>query len=409
MINRLSFFIGLRYSFSRKQSHLVAFISRISTAGMVLAVSLLILVTSVMNGFDKALKENIIGIVPHVTLASDEPITDWKELIRRAEQHPEVESASPFSYFQGMFVHDEKVRPALLYAFNADEEPEGAVMTRLLSSLDFQGFNHANQLVLGQGLADKLGVGVGDQLPFIASKGSQVGSETHLFEIVQLIKTGTQLDQRIALTDRQTLAAIQGFENKNAVNGIRLYLKDIFKAFVVANDLRFALNLYDVNDWTTSQGNLYQAVQMSRKMVIFLVFIIVAVAAFNLVSTLILAVNDKASDIAILRTLGCTKSQVLGIFLLQGGAIGLVGLVIGVVFGVLLSLGISDMVKWLEFVFHTKFLETEIYPVDYLPVDIRLQDVFIIGGLALSLSLVASILPAIRAASLKPAKILRYE
>ena len=405
----LSHFIGLRYSFSRQQSHLVAFISRISTFGMVLAVSLLILVTSVMNGFDQALKEKIINIVPHVTLVSDTPIDEWQVLLDKAKQHPLVENASPFSFFQGMLVQGDKIKPLLLTSFDLAEQPDSSLLLQKLKQTGFNGFTSTNAIILGDAVANHLGVKVGETVQFMGANQSISAPVPSELTVVGIIRTGTQMDQKLGLTDRQTLAKLQGFSNLQAVNGIRLYLTDIFASREVAVDQRFALGLPHVNDWTSSLGNLYQAVQMSRKLIFLLVFIIIAVAAFNLVSTLILAVHDKASDVAILRTLGCTRRQILGIFIFQGAAIGVMGVLFGIIFGILLSIGLPKIVNWGEQLLGSQLLKTEIYPIDYLPTHIRLEDILLISLMALGLCLVATIIPAIRAAQLSPAKILRYE
>lgn len=407
-MSALPFFIGLRYSLSRKQSHLVAFISRVSIAGMVLAVSLLILVTSVMNGFDHALKTHIIGIVPHVTLTDDSGVSDVDELIQTASTHANVKKAVPFSFASGMLVYHEKLKPVFLYSFDLEEEPHPALST-LLGSQGFKGFTSDNQIIVGKRLAQQLGVHAGDTLMFIGGGLQAEMAQPTMLEIIQLVETGTQLDQRIALTSLETLAQLQGFPEPLMANGLRLYLTDIFAAFETANDLRFELGLYQANDWTTSQGNLYQAVQMSRKMVIFLVFIIVAVAAFNLVSTLILTVNDKASDIAILRALGCSRWSILGIFMVQGSAIGVLGITLGTLIGLGLSTAISSLVQGIEWLTGVKFLNTDIYPVDYLPSQVDWQQVTVIALTAFLLSLLASIVPAIQASRTLPAKILRYE
>lgn len=410
MLNRLSIYIGLRYSFSRRQSQLVAFISRVSTGGMLLAVSILILVTSVMNGFDKALRERIVGIVPHVTLSGYDEVSDWRALSHKAMLNKEVISAIPFSYTQGMLINGEHVKSVFLFGMDIGLEPDISVMKSLLQKEGFKGFTADFELILAEPLAQKLGIGVGDYVQLMVSAGKP-GQTPRLsgFRVVHLVTTGTQLDQRLAISSLHTLSAIQNFRDKDAVNGIRLYLQDIFSAGAIAQSVRQSLGLYSVNDWTQSQGNLYQAIQMSRKLILLLVLIIVAVAAFNLVSTLILSVNEKASDIAILRTLGCSRFQILGIFLLQGAAIGIVGILMGIGVGLLLCAGLPYFVKFLESLLDFQFLRTEVYPVDYLPVDVRLNDIVMISVVAFVLSLVASILPAIRAMTIKPAKILRYE
>lgn len=404
-----SFFIGFRYTLSRKQSHLVAFISRVSTAGLALAVALLITVTSVMNGFDKELRERILAIVPHATLTGFQETMQWPEMIEAAEAFPGVSAATPFSHLQALLMHRQSVKPVLVYGLDERYEPQNSILRELLSTQVLQQLAQSNTLILGYKLAAKLDVAVGENIRLIVPQNNQrTVPKSEVFTVVGVLDSGSELDEKIALTHIHSIAAVKNKEVQS-VDGIRLYVDDLFKAKSVASDLSRVLPLYYIRDWSQTHGNLFQAVQMSRKLVLMLVFIIVTVAAFNVVSTLVIAVNDKSGDIAILKTLGCNQQQILGIFVMQGLVIAVMGVSIGVVSGLLLSLAVSDGVMWLEQLLNYQFLQTDVYLIDHLPTDIRWQDVVIISAIALMLSLLATIFPAIKASRLQPAEVLRYE
>ena len=407
-MNGFSLLVALRYTLSRKQSHLVAFISRVSTIGLVLAVSILITVLSVMNGFERELKERILAIVPHATLTGFEQTGDWPEKVRLAQQFPGVTAAAPFSYRQSLAMNRQQVRAALLYGIDPDYEKQGSILRRLLGD-KLDTLQQPQTAVIGRSLAEKLRVSSGDTIKLVlpASQGGQL-PDVGFFTVTAMLHSGTELDQRLVLTHRRSVARLAGNADQ-AVDGIRIQVRDLFAAGAIAAQLSEQLGLYQVRDWSRSHGNLYHAVQMSRKMVLLLVLIIMAVAAFNVVSTLVLAVNDKAGDIAILRTMGCSDRQISGIFLLQGLLIGLTGVGLGVLLGVVFSTAVSDGVRWVEQLTGVRFLQTDVYPVDHLPSEILLSDIAVVAGVALALSVLASWFPAWLARRMQPARVLRYE
>jgi lipoprotein-releasing system permease protein len=408
-MNGFSFFIGLRYTLSRKQSHLVAFISRVSTLGMVLAVSILITVLSVMNGFDRELRERILAIVPHATLTGFDATTDWRRYVDMALEQDGVVDAMPFSYLQGLVTHGAAVKPVFFYGIDPVFEKENSILSKLMGQDLLHTLTADKKIILGKKLADKLKVNVNDIIQVIVPSVDHTELPVmDYFTAIGFLDSGTELDEKIILTHRSNIAQLN---NKpiDSVDGIRIVVDDLFAARIIASGVSQATHLYQVRDWSSTHGNLYQAVQMSRKMVLLLVFIIIAVAAFNVVSTLVLAVNDKARDIAILRTMGASHKQVLSIFIVQGAVIGLIGVVIGVFCGVLFSYFVSDGIKWLEHVLHYQFLKTDVYPVDHLPSDIRLKDISIVAIVAFLLSVFATIIPAWQAGKVDPAKVLRYE
>jgi lipoprotein-releasing system permease protein len=408
-MNGFSLLVGLRYTLSRKQSHLVAFISRVSTIGMVLAVSVLITVVSVMNGFDRELREKILAIVPHATLTGFDATTDWKRYIDIARKQPGVIDAAPFSYLQGLVMHKAAVKPVFFYGIDPDFEKNDSVLFKMLGHDLLHSLKQDKSMVLGKKLADKLKVNVGDTLKIIVPSVDSAQLPTiDQFQVNGFLDSGTELDEKIILIHRSGIAGLNG-KPFDSVDGIRISVDDLFAAGKIAAQLSEATHLYQVKDWSRTHGNLYQAVQMSRKMVLLLVFIIIAVAAFNVISTLILAVNDKAADIAILRTMGATTRQILGIFIIQGAVIGVIGVIAGVILGITFSVAVSDGVMWLEQMTGYQFLKTDVYPVDHLPSDIRAADVAVVAMIALFLSISATIFPAWQASRVQPAKVLRYE
>mgnify|MGYP000507123799 FL=1 len=270
-----SIFIGFRYTLSRKQSHLVAFISRISTAGLALAVALLITVTSVMNGFDKELRERILAIVPHATLTGFQETTDWPDMIEAAKAFPGVKAATPFSHLQALLMHRQSVKAVLVYGLDEQYEPQDSILRKLLTTQVLQELSTANTLILGHKLAQKLDVSKGEKIRLIVPQEDNSSvPRSELFTVIALLKSGSELDEKIALAHIHSIAAVKN-KDLESVDGIRLYVDDLFKARSVAAEISRVLPLYYVRDWSQTHGNLFQAVQMSRKLVLMLVFIIV--------------------------------------------------------------------------------------------------------------------------------------
>ena len=411
MRNGFLFFLGYRYVLAGKQSHLVSFISKISIAGLVLAVSLLVLASSVMNGFDAALRDKILGVTPHLILTGDQEVTQaqWPSIVAIANAHPGVAQALPYSYLRAMLVSQANIKPVLLYGMDQQTINLDASIDGLFDDAFLATFAETKTICLGQPLAEKLGVQVGDTLQVLIGNQQRADQpRVEYFEVSSLLNTGTELDQQLAVTHRQWIAALRHYK-PDSVNGIRIQVHDLFAVPDIAYTLRAQTGLTRVSHWMNSHGNLYQAVQMSRRLVLFLVCIIIAVAVFNVASTLVLTVHDKQSDIAILITLGCSKQQIIRLFLWQGFLIGVIGTSIGVLLGMALSISVSDVFAWFQGATGIQLLSTDVYPIDYVPSDIRLQDVTLIASMSLLLSIFTGAVPASWAASIKPAKVLRYK
>ena len=405
--------IALRYTFAFGQGHLSAFLSSLSMLGLVLAISLLIIVLSVMNGFDKEMRERILSLVPHITVHSATPIVDEAAIIAKIQRHPAVEDVTPFAQFDALVTRGTDIETVRGIGLAADEAGAFASIKPYLKgsgAADFQ--QQDNGLILGVGVAEHLGVKVGERLNLIVPGGSQSGDVGPArFQTVQLsaiLNTGTELDQTIALVHLELASELAGLHGQ--VSGFRVSTNRLFDVQRIGWELQEDLPPgYYTTNWMLTHGNLYAAIQLSRDMVSILLFSIIAVAAFNVVSSLVLVVMDKQGNIAILRTLGATGSDIAWIFVLQGAMIGIVGVVLGSILGTLGSLAVPDVVSWLEQFLGLQFLNTDVYPVSFLPVDVLASDIFTVGGIALGMCIVAAIYPARRAAKMAPAMILNQD
>lgn len=402
--------IGRRYAVSRRHSQMVSFISSVSIVGLVIGVALLITVLSIMNGFDRELRERILGIMPHGAIYHRDGIEDYEALADQVSQRPGVASATPFVRLEGLLSHRREVAPVSLYGMPPGQRASLAVLSEYLPEDIWRSLAESKRgVLLGAGLARSLAVEAGAKLTLVVpSRSGQGAPDIKALEVLAVFDTGTELDNNLALT-RLSLAS-ELTAHPGAASGIRLQVDDLFQAPEQVRSLLYELPPgYFSSDWTRTHGNLYQAIHMSKQLVGLLLFLIIAIAAFNLVSTLIMVVVDKQGDIAILRTLGASSVDILRVFMVQGGVIGVVGTTIGVLLGVTLSYWVTDWVQWLEGLLGIQFLHSDVYPISYLPSDLHWPDVMRVAGTALVLSLVASLYPAWRATRVQPAEALRYE
>ena len=409
---RLALRICLRYAGSSHRGALVAFISRVSTTGLVLGVALLIVVLSVMNGFDRELRERILSLVPHVSLQPLTPLTDWQGLAAAVEAHPDVVAAAPYVDLQALLMYRGRVMPVLLHGADPGAEARISTIGSYLQSGSLQALDGStDRVIVSESQAQRLGIAVGDSLLLLVpdtNAQGQVVPRTSRVLLAGIYRTGTEVDNLLALTGLHTAMRLRG--TPETVQGIRFQVRDLFAAPRVQHEVvqGLGIEVYAL-DWTRTHGNLYEAIRLSRNMVGILLFLIIAVAVFNVVSTLFLIVKDKEGDIAILRTLGASPAAIMGVFVVQGTLIGLTGAVIGGFAGVLLSLGVTDAVALLERVLGVQFLKAEVYPVSYLPSALAWRDVAQVCGVALAMSFVATLYPSWRAARMQPADVLRYE
>jgi lipoprotein-releasing system permease protein len=364
-----------------------------------------------MNGFDREMRDHILALVPQLTVKSWLPVEDWREHADLMRRHPEVEAVAPFVQLQGMLVRDDRIDTTLLHGIELAEEAQMSGFERVLSIEDRERFADQDRgILLGKALARRMGLQIGDRLTLIVPAAAGADNRTRFehLELSGVLDTGTELDESAAFLHLAEAARLAG--TPGLVHGYRLQLVDLFEAPRVGWELVSNLPQgFYAGDWTQTHGNLYAAIQLSRDMVGILLLSIIAIAAFNVVSSLVLVVIDKRSDIAILRALGATPSDINGIFLQQGLLIALLGTLIGSALGVLGSYWVTDIVAWLEQMLGIRFLNTDVYPIGYLPSDLRSGDVIVINAVAVALCFLAALYPARRAAQLPPAEALRHE
>ncbi|MCD5972434.1 lipoprotein-releasing ABC transporter permease subunit [Pseudomonas quasicaspiana] len=416
MFRPLFVFIGTRYTRAKRRNHFVSFISLTSMIGLALGVVVMIVVLSVMNGFDHEMRTRVLGMVPHATIEAGEPIGNWQGLADKVRQNPQVLAVAPFTQMQGLLTNNGNVQKVLLNGIDPAQERKVSIIDNFmkqgkLDDLAAGGFG----IVIGDKAATKLGVGVGDKVTFVAPEVTVTPAgmfpRMKRFTVTGIFHVGAgELDGYLGLTNIDDLGRLHRWK-ANEVQGLRLKFEDLFEAPRTSYQIAQTLgeHNYYSRDWTRTHGNLYQAIRMEKAMIGLLLLLIVAVAAFNIISTLVMVVNDKKGDIAILRTLGSTPGQIMAIFMVQGTVIGVVGTFIGAVVGIIAALNVSAAISLLEGLIGHKFLNADVYFIDYLPSQLMAEDVLMVCGAALVLSFLATLYPAWRAARTQPAEALRYE
>lgn len=414
--------VGLRYVRARNRGRsaggFVSFISFASIAGIAIGVMALIVVMSVMNGFQDELRNRIIGVTAHAQIQGfDGELSNWPVYAQMASKHPDVLAAAPFIQEQGMFSQDQAVRGAIIRGIEPELEDKVADFSSFmkkegsgrLADLRPGEFN----VVLGKELAAALGVRIGDKVTLIAPQGlvtpAAVLPRVKQLRVVGIFEAGMyEYDAGLALMNLKDAQAIYQMGDK--VSGVRLKLTDMFRAPEIAADLNGNLSsdAYVV-DWTRSHVNYFRAVKMEKNVMFLILLLIMTVAAFSIISALVTAVQDKRADVAILRTLGASPASIMGIFVIQGGLMGVIGLLLGVTSGVVLALNVSRLAHWIENVFHVQLLPGDVYYISDLPSKLLWSDVSVIAGVAFVLTLLATLYPSWRAARINPAEALRYE
>lgn len=412
-------FIGLRYTRARKRlagrNHFISFISLISMLGITLGVGALIIVLSVMNGFQQELRDRILGVASHVQITGpDNYLTGWPQVAEGARANPEVVAAAPFVNEQAMLSFNGTVRGALVRGILPEAEEQVADFGQHMLAGSLERLKPGEfGIVLGGELARALGVYPGEQVTVIAPQGlvTPAGLVPRLkqFRVVGVFEVGHfEYDSGLVLIHMQDAQRLYQLDDR--VSGVRLKLHDLFQARDVARELTASLggDLY-ISDWTRQHATFFRAVEIEKRVMFIILTLIVAVAAFNIVSTLVMVVTDKQSDVAILRTLGASPASIMKIFLVQGALIGVIGTLMGVVFGIAVATNIDVIVPTLERLLNVQFLSREVYLISELPSDLQADDVMVVTGVALVLSLLAGIYPSWRASRVRPAEALRYE
>lgn len=407
--------IGLRYLRAKRRNHFISFISLISMCGIGLGVAALIVVLSVMNGFQKELRTRILGVASHIQISGiSGELENWPALAAQAAQHPAVRAAAPYIQSQGMFAVDGQVKGVLVRGIVPDLEDRVAdfrktIQSGSLDALQPGGFG----VVLGADLARSLRVFTGDRVTLIAPQGTVtpagVVPRLKTFTVVGIFEVGMyEYDSGLALIhldDAQRL-----YQMDDRVSGVRLKVDDLFQAPRIARELAGMIDADAyLSDWTKSHANFFRAVQIEKNMMFIILSLIVAVAAFNLVSTLVMAVTDKQADIAILRTLGARPRSIMAVFVVQGALVGCIGLGLGIAGGVALALNIDVVVPFIERITGVHFLAKDVYYISDLPSELQWSDVWGVTAIAFVLSLLATLYPSWRASRVNPAEALRYE
>lgn len=411
----LPVFIGLRYTRAKRRNHFISFISLIAMFGIVLGVWALITVLSIMNGFEAELRDRILGVASHVTITSAEGgLENWQDMRARVAQSPEVAAVAPYVLGQGMLSKGDAVTGAIVRGVQPGMEQNvsdiGAHMQKgSLDSLE----PGAWRIVVGSAMARSLGLSIGSKVVLVAPRGriTAAGMLPRLrrFTVSGIFEIGMyEYDSGMALMNLDDASKL--YQSAGRVTGLRLRLDNVFDAPLVRNDLARSLppGLF-VSDWTREHSNFFRALKIEKRVMFIILFLIVAVAAFNIVSTLVMVVTDKQSDIAILRTLGMRPRSVMGIFMVQGMVVGLVGTLVGGIVGVVTALNIETLVPFLENLIGVQFFPADVYVISEFPADMHWHDVLVVTLASLGMSALATLYPASRASRTQPAEALRYE
>jgi len=408
-------FVGLRYTRAKRRTHFISFISIASMLGIALGIAALITVMSVMNGFEKEIRARLLGAAAHIqVLGLDKGLADWESVAREAKSHPQVEHAAPFVGAQALLSTGTAVRGVYVRGVVPDLEEQVADFGKHMLKGNLADLRPGEfGIVLGIGLARSLGLRQGDKVTLLAP-GGLVTPAGLMPRHKQFTVTGifavdhNELDSALALVRMEDAQVMYRLDS--SVTGVRLKVKNLDDAPRIARDLtRIIRTEANLSDWTQQNANYFRAIQIEKRMMFIILTLIIAVAAFNLVSTLVMVVTDKHPDIAILRTLGASPASIMKIFVVQGAVIGIIGTLLGVVIGILMALNVDVVVPAVERLFNFQILSREVYYISELPSDLHWRDVWSVAVVSLFLAFVATIYPSWRASRVNPAEALRYE
>lgn len=414
MFRPLSLFIALRYTKAKSKNGFISFISLISMIGLTLGVAVLITVLSVMNGFDREIKSRILGMVPQAVVQSGEILEDWQDIAKQIQQeNPEVTAVAPFIQLQGMLTNDGQVSGVMVSGIVPEYEKQVSILSSHITAGSLDALKAGEfGIVLGESMAQSLGLSLGDQvtlvLPEATPSPAGVIPRFKRFTLVGTFHIGNEVDGVmgfVAMRDAGVMLRLP-----EGAQAIRMKLDDIFAAPTVAMSAAMIdpIRLYP-SDWTNTHGSLFSAIRLEKTIIGLLLSLIVIVAAFNIVSSLVMLVTDKKSDIAILKTFGASPKLILQTFMVQGMIIGVIGTVAGTILGVALALSVNDILVFVNSLFGVNLLNTDVYPVDHLPSQVLVSDVLIIVVVSFLVSFLMTIYPALRASKIEPAQTLRYE
>jgi len=415
MFRPLELFVGLRYTHSKRRTHFISFISMTSMLGIALGVTALITVLSVMNGFEKELRDRILGMASHATVTTYAGrMADWQGLSQTLEEQSSIIAMAPYVQGESMLSQGKRVSGAIIRGVMPGMEGGVSDVVSHINSGDLTLLKAGEySIILGSELAIVLGVGVGDSVtvvsPQVTIGPTGILPRLRRFTVAGVFEVGMfEYDRGVALVHIKDAARL--FSLDDNVTGLRLKLEDIYDAPRLARELSAQLpGGYRVEDWTRQHANFFRAVKTEKRVMFIILTLIVAVAAFNIVSTLIMVVTDKRSDIAILRTLGASPGSIMKIFIIQGVVIGVLGTALGVAGGLGLALNVETIVPAIESFFNVEFLAADVYYISEVPSELHWKDVWVMASVSMGLSLLATLYPAWRAARTHPAEALRYE
>jgi lipoprotein-releasing system permease protein len=414
MFKSFETFIGLRYVRAKRRNHFISFISLTSMVGVGLGVMALITVLSVMNGFEKELTQRILGMASHATVVErGNDLSSWKALASKVMQHPSIVGVAPYFRAEGMLVFGKSVNGVVIRGIVPEEEPKVSDIAEKMIAGNFTNLVSGHfDIIIGHELANRLGVGVGDKITLVAPQANVTPAgilpRLKRFNVVGIFQIGMhEFDSALALIHLDDATRL--FRSSGAT-GLRLKTDNIFNAPRISREIFSQLpGQYWIQDWTQRHTNFFRALKTEKTVMFVILTLIVAVAAFNIISTLVMVVTDKQADIAVLRTIGASPNSIMKIFIIQGTIIGFVGIILGIVGGVWLATNVETIVPAIEEIFQVKFLSPDVYYISDVPSDMHWEDVILISIVAFLFSILATIYPAWRAARTQPAEALRYE
>jgi lipoprotein-releasing system permease protein len=414
-LNPFELFVGLRYTRARKRQRLVSFISLVSIAGITLGIAALIIILSVMNGFGKELRERILGVISHVTVTdTNGRLHDWQALAKQVTQNRHVVASAPYVNGQGLVTRGKGVSGVMVRGMLPSAEKNVSELAEKMIAGEFDALKPGEfGIIVGSALAWKLDLAVGSKVSVVVPQAQATPAgmlpRFKRFTVVGVFKADMyEYDSGLVLVHLDDAAKL--YELPSAVSGLRLKLDDLDLAPEVSYELMDLLGPeYRARDWTREHGNFFRALKIEKTVMFIILLIIVIVAMFNLISTLVVMVNEKKSDIAILRTLGASPRSILSVFMVQGATVGVTGTLIGTVVGCLLAVNVEAIVRGVEALFQTSFLAADVYFISELPSDLHWEDVAAVSGASLILALLSTLYPAWRASKVQPAEALRYE
>jgi lipoprotein-releasing system permease protein len=415
MSKRYELLIGGRYLRSNRDNRFVSFISAISMLGIAIGVAVLIVVLSVMNGFEREVRGRILSLTSHATISAfGSGLADWRGTAARIDEHPEVLASAPYIEEQALLIAGSSNSGAIVTGVLAEYESKVTSITQKISAGSFEQLTAGSfGIVLGSELAKTLDVSLGERVvvvtPLRTTTPAGVAPRMRAFKVVGIFTAGMyEFDRNLAYINLEDAARL--YRKGDQVTGVRLKLADLFTAPKLVRELALSLGGgYYIDDWTRKHANFFRSIQLTKSALFLILLLVVAVAAFNIVSTLVMVVKDKRTDIAILRTIGASPRSILAIFMTQGTAIGLIGTLAGVALGVLISVNLETLIHGLEALLGVHFLDAKVYYISDLPATVQWPDVLQISLTTFLLCCLSTIYPAWRAARTQPAQSLRHD